>query len=361
MTQASPSPASPGKKKGSAAQAEPRNHPPIAVASGHQGDTSVTTQLPEQDQHNTFDNDFQEAVGEKDALAPCVPISGNLVNPRDWRGMARTFAENRFAETPLIHYRGVFYRWIGTHYSAMEDGDLRTMAYVFLGDAYTLSTEADENGEMKTIRRRFYPDDRTVNKFLDALRAIIRVSGTIKAPAWLEGATEDYRANNPVDLLPCQNGLLNLRTWELLPHTPTFLSVNAVGYDYDPEAKAPAWEKFIAEALPDQESREALQQEFGYFVTNDTRQQKIFAHSGEKRSGKGTIAATLKLVVGTENVVHPTMSGLAQNFGMACLIDKRLAIVGDARLRGDTSDLVSRLLTLSGEDDITVPRKNKDD
>ena len=38
-----PEPASPGKKKGSAAKAEPRNHPPTAVASGNQGVTSVTT------------------------------------------------------------------------------------------------------------------------------------------------------------------------------------------------------------------------------------------------------------------------------------------------------------------------------
>jgi putative DNA primase/helicase len=286
---------------------------------------------------------------------------GWLVNPRDWRGMAGTFAENRFGDTPLIHYRGLFYRWIGTHYSTLEDGDIRAIVYQFLAGAYTLSQEPDENGEMKTVRRRFYPDDRTVNKFIDALRSIVRVSGTIKAPAWLPAATEDDRANDPADILPCRNGLLNLKTWQLLPHTPAFLSMNSVGYDYDPQAQAPTWEQFIREVLPDPESREALQQEFGYFVTNDTRQQKLFAHSGEKRSGKGTIASTLQLVVGTENVVHPTMTGLMQQFGMACLIDKRLAIVGDAPLRGDTSELVSRFLTLSGEDDITVPRKNKDD
>jgi putative DNA primase/helicase len=311
-------------------------------------------EMKTQYQFNTTDPEVQE---------PGSTIGGQLINPRDWRGMARAFAENQFAGvgTPLIHYRGMFYRWIGTHYSAMEDGDIRALAYLFLDSAYTLSNESDENGEMKTVRRRFYPDDRTVNKFLDALRSIVRVSGITKAPAWLEGATDDYRANNPADILPCQNGLLNLKTWQLLPHTPTFLSVNSVGYDYDPKAKAPNWEKFIHEALPDDGSRKALRQEFGYFITNDMSQQKMFAHAGEKRSGKGTIAATLKLLIGAENVVNPTMDALAQHFGLACLIDKRLAIIGDARLKGDTSDLVSRLLTLSGEDDITIPRKNKED
>jgi putative DNA primase/helicase len=289
------------------------------------------------------------------------PVEGWFINQRDWRGMSRTFAENQFGDTPLIHYRGIFYRWIGTHYSAAEDGDIRASVYQFLASAYTLVQETDENGETKTTRRRFYPDDRSVNKFLDALRSIVRVSGAIKTPAWLPAASEAMRSHKPADILPCRNGLLDLTTWELLPHTHTFLSMNAVSYDYDPKAKAPDWEKFIREVLPDEEARNAQQQEFGYFVTNDTSHQKIFAHIGEKRSGKGTIAHVLKLLIGEENIVNPTLGGLREHFGLACLIDKRIAIIGDARLSGDTSELVSRLLSLSGEDDITVPRKNKDD
>jgi len=44
---------------------------------------------------------------------------------------------------------------------------------------------------------------------------------------------------------------------------------------------------------------------------------------------------------------------------MECLIGKPVAIVGDARATGDTGDLVSRLLSISGEDTISVRRKNK--
>jgi hypothetical protein len=148
---------------------------------------------------------------------------GSFINQRDWRGMSRLFAENQFGDTPLIHYRGIFYRWIGTHYGAVEDGDIRANVYQFLASAYTLVQETDENGETRTTRRRFYPDDRSVNKFLDALRSIVRVSGAIKTPAWLPAASEEMRSHKPADILPCRNGLLDLTTWELLPHTHTFL------------------------------------------------------------------------------------------------------------------------------------------
>jgi D5 N terminal like len=192
-------------------------------------------------QSSTADLGFQEDTTS--------PVEGWFINQRDWRGMSRTFAENQFGDTPLIHYRGIFYRWIGTHYSATEDGDIRANVYQFLASAYTVVQETDENGETKTTRRRFYPDDRSVNKFLDALRSIVRVSGAVRTPAWLPGASEKMKSHKPADILPCRNGLLDLMTWELLPHTHTFLSMNAVSYDYDPEAKAPAWEKFIGEVF----------------------------------------------------------------------------------------------------------------
>jgi putative DNA primase/helicase len=42
------------------------------------------------------------------------------------------------------------------------------------------------------------------------------------------------------------------------------------------------------------------------------------------------------------------------------LIDKRAAVVSDARLAGQSHELVERLLSISGEDAIAVPRKHKE-
>src|SRR5215472_9160659 len=73
---------------------------------------------------------------------------------------------------------------------------------------------------------------------------------------------------------------------------------------------------------------------------------------GPKRSGKGTIA-------GPDNTVAPTLAGLGTNFGLAPLIGKRVAIISDARLggRADQAAIGQRLLSITGEDTITIDRK----
>ena len=58
-------------------------------------------------------------------------------------------------------------------------------------------------------------------------------------------------------------------------------------------------------------------------------------------------------------VVAPTLASLVQNIGLAPLIGKPLAIVGDARIgaRADQAVITERLLSISGEDFMTIDRK----
>jgi putative DNA primase/helicase len=256
----------------------------------------------------------------------------------------------------LIHYRDNFYVWTGNHYREVEAGEVRARLYAYLNVAFTLNRDGE--------RVPFRPDQVAVNKVIDALKAITRIDQGLQAPAWMADAKEDVaNEHNAADLLPCRNGLLDLRTGDQLDHTPSFLTMNAVDYGYDPNAKAPRWEQFLNEILPgDVEAQQTLQEVFGYLLTPDTRQQKIFMFIGASRSGKGTIARVLKgLLGGNANVAGPTLAGLKEHFGLQQLIDKRAAIVSDARLAGQTHELVERLLSISGEDAMSVPRKHKED
>jgi putative DNA primase/helicase len=58
-------------------------------------------------------------------------------------------------------------------------------------------------------------------------------------------------------------------------------------------------------------------------------------------------------------VAGPTLSSLSQQFGLAPLIGKKLAIISDARLgtRIDQHSITERLLSISGEDCLSIPRK----
>ena len=119
--------------------------------------------------------------------------------------------------------------------------------------------------------------------------------------------------------------------------------------------------KFLAALWPDDpEAIAALQDWFGYVLTHDTRQQKVLLVVGPKRSGKGTIARVMRGLLGVENTAGPTLAGIGTNFGLWPLIGKPLAIISDARLSGrtDAAIVTERLLSISGEDAITIDRKN---
>src|SRR5262249_14072403 len=165
----------------------------------------------------------------------------------------------------------------------------------------------------------------------------------LAVPAWLPGANPEWnRRRRPGDLLACKSKILNLITGELWEPSPYFLTMNAVEYDYDPEATAPRFQQFLDEIFPGsmadptpeqrdamddgqrdmQRRRELVLEIFGYLLSGDLRQQKIFLFMGKKRSGKGTLARVLKQLLGPENVIGMDLEEIGETFGMEDMIDK---------------------------------------
>src|SRR4030095_16234340 len=103
----------------------------------------------------------------------------------------------------------------------------------------------------------------------------------------------------------------------------------------------------------------ALQEAMGYILGGDTSLQKMFLFVGPKRLGTGTIGRVLTGLLGAHHVAAPTLAGLSTNFGLQDLIGKSLALISDARLSGkaDNKVVVERLLSISGEDSLTIDRK----
>lgn len=249
----------------------------------------------------------------------------------------------------LHHQNGTFYSWGGSHYTELAAEEMRQGLYRFLDKAKRID---DRN---KVVS--FDPNKNRVANVLEATAAEAQITRRIRPPAWLGSG-----ANPPAgEVIACSNVLLHLPTKNTLPHTPNFFTLNALDFAYDAAAPEPAeWLKFLASIWPDdQEAINTLQEAFGLFLTGDTRHQKAILVVGPKRSGKGTLARVLTDLLGAANVCGPTLSSLSQNFGLAPLIGKRLAIVSDARLSGkaDQSIIVERLLSITGEDSLTIDRK----
>jgi putative DNA primase/helicase len=256
----------------------------------------------------------------------------------------------------LVRWAHMWWQYDGVRFIEIDDEALVRNVYKFL-DVVEVE-KRDEKGVVS--RERITARQKTAGEVQKALLGVMPMLGP-NMPQWTKRFSDDP---SPEVLVPCANGLLNMKTLELVKPTPRLFATNALGCAWDPKAVPPvAWLAFLESIWgADKESPRALQQMFGYFLTSDTSQQKLFALVGPKRSGKSTIARILKALLGDDAVVNPTLNSLERPFGMAPFVGKMLAIVGDARLGGrqDQATIVERLLSISGEDAISIDRKNRD-
>ena len=253
----------------------------------------------------------------------------------------------------LREHRGDFYTWDGTCWSEIDRRDVRGAAYCWLEHATYIHPD-------KGVSLNFAPSCRKIDDVLDALRAVVLLHSRADVPTW----TTD-RIDPPAhEVISMANGLLHVPTRTLLPHTPDFFCHHSLPFPYSAESSSPTrWLGFLRELWDNDESSVvALQELMGYVLAGDTRLQKMFLLVGPKRGGKGTIGRVLTGLLGAHNVAAPTLAGLSTNFGLSPLIGKPLGLISDARLsrKADSNVVVERLLSVSGEDSLTIDRKYRE-
>jgi putative DNA primase/helicase len=275
--------------------------------------------------------------------------------PSDPMAVARQIVADLYTTADgvvVAAWRGDVYRWTGTHWSMVEARDVRAELYEYLEYAEFAGRRGQEPWE---------PTRRRIDDVLDAMKAIVIVASDVEPPVWIGDAPTPYPAG---ELVSMHNGLLHLPTRTLVAHTPQYFSRHALAFDFRADAPAPSrWLQFLHDLWPDDEaSIDALAEMYGYVLAGGTAQQKIFLLVGPKRGGKGTIGRVLTGLLGAHNVAAPTLASLSTNFGLSPLIGRPLALISDARLSGkaDGHVVVERLLSVSGEDSITVDRKYRD-
>lgn len=264
--------------------------------------------------------------------------------------VAYTDASHRVAlALTLRHHSGEFYRYEpSTSYRVYEAATLRAELYQFLA-------KADQSG--RSGPEPFKPTASKVSDILDAVRAVCHLPASTPVPCWLNGAT----GPPALDLLPCLNGILHLPTRQLLPSTPNLFALTGIDFAFNAGAIVPdAWLSFLHQLWPgDIDAQGLLQEWLGYLLTARTHFQKMLLLVGPKRSGKGTIGRVIRRLIGETHAVAPTLANLGEQFGLAALIDRPVAIIADARISGraDMAVLAERLLSVSGEDMQSIPRK----
>lgn len=297
-----------------------------------------------------------QTASESVLAALRAPIAQNTEPVR----LAECFRKTHYeiqGHATLVRWARAWWRYDGVRFVEIDDEALTRDIIRFL-DVVVVKRKDKETNEVRN--ERVTARSKTVNEVSRALLKVMPMLGP-NMPQWTVRQADDPP---PEQLLACANGLLDLKSRDLVRPTPRLFATTAIGTAWDPKAEEPIeWLKFLHSMWgDDKESPRALQQMFGYFLTPDTAQQKLFALVGPPRSGKSTIARILKALLGDDAVVNPTLASLERPFGMAVFVGKMLAIIGDARLggRADQATVVERLLSVSGEDPISIDRKNRD-
>jgi putative DNA primase/helicase len=164
----------------------------------------------------------------------------------------------------------------------------------------------------------------------------------------------------PVDeyVINVRNGRLDLRTMQLLPHTPEaydFQQLNAV-YNptiYHEPLDNMLWKVFCG----DYQLYKLFEEIMGYLLVKNCRRQKIFIFFGDGSNGKSTVLRMIRHFIGQGNYSALSLQDLETIFRPAEL-ENKLANIGDDIPATQIKDS-SMLKKLSRGEPVTVERKNK--
>jgi P4 family phage/plasmid primase-like protien len=137
---------------------------------------------------------------------------------------------------------------------------------------------------------------------------------------------EDF--NPPINLICLENGVLDLDTLELSPHTPDLIFLNKVPCRYDTNAKAPLCGKHFSEWMCEDDIIRAIQF-IGFCLRREYFIRKTAIGAGEGGNGKSTFVIYLASWLGGGNVCSIPVQDLDTNRFSRASLEGKLANICD--------------------------------
>lgn len=159
----------------------------------------------------------------------------------------------------------------------------------------------------------------------------------------------------PEPLLNVANGMLDLRSGQLLAHDPRYMSSVQLPIAWNPDATCPIYEKWLFKLLPDQALE--LEEASAQMLDPSRTPSKAIFNFGPSRSGKSTWLRILEAIVGPENHSAVSLHQLSDNrFAAAGIYGKILN--SDADVKSAHVEDISLFKKMTGEDSIHADRKH---
>lgn len=159
----------------------------------------------------------------------------------------------------------------------------------------------------------------------------------------------------------CRNGIVDVMTGELHPHSPAYGFKSVLPYDYDPNATCPAFVDWIARVLCDDVDLITAALDFMAYCFVPGHGDHLFVFlTGVGKNGKSTFMDLLKRLVGEDNASSVSLKQLVNNrFAPANLDGKMLNTSGEASDYEVTLQEANKLKELTGGDSMEVERKGE--
>ena len=183
--------------------------------------------------------------------------------------------------------------WSGRQWERDDTGETVRRAVDTVRQIGVEAARCDDEGRRKALWHHALKSE--------SARSIGSMVTLARAQSGLAARPDDLDANPW--LLNCRNGIVDLRTGELMPHDRDAMCTKLAPVDYDPAARSDAWDAFLRSALdgdtPDgAEVIEYVRRAVGYSLTGDTSEEVLFFVYGPGGSGKSTFLEAVRATLG---------------------------------------------------------------
>lgn len=290
-----------------------------------------------------------KAISDQDLLWFPATDYGNALCVNALFGASFAYVDN----WGLLYYNGVHWKREGDKKSVLRDSVVQMMG-LRAKVAYTTSQDDPDEKRKKDLQKAVGTSNGKINAVIESFTALTDVQRDIAF------------FNRCKHLLNVQNGVVNLKTGELLPHSPDYGFTWVCPIDYNPEASTEQWVQYLLQTVQSYpQVKNYLQMAVGYTLTGETKEEKLFYLFGPTRSGKSTFLEVLGKMLG-QGIAKSTSfttftksrNGNDQGFDLAPLHAARFISASEGESQAKMNESVIK--TITGNDEMSAAFKGKD-
>ncbi len=301
---------------------------------------SATVYVDDQRPADTIRDDSHRQVS---APARGLLVTAGLTDAGNAECMALLFRD-RFR---YCHTRQKWLWWDGARWKLDYDGEAERAALSVARERQLAASDLADFNRIKDLLSWSFRSENTNKR--KALLQTASILPTFKT-------TVDTYDQDPM-LAGAINGTVDLRTGCLRRVRRSDYITMQLGTIYDADARCPVWQRFIDEICGgDKELATYLQRAFGYSLTGDTSEQKLFMCYGDGANGKSVFLEVLQALLhdyaataSFDTFDADTMGGASND--IASLRGKRVVAVIEANEDRRLSE--GRVKALTGRDRIS--------